>query len=42
MWSSTVLASQKIIGIIIYTGKETRAQMNSSTRRLKICVLDQE
>ena len=31
MWASTVLASLKIIGIIIYTGKETRVQMNSST-----------
>ena len=42
MWASTVLASQKIIGIIIYTGKETRAQMNSSTPKLKIGILDQE
>ena len=42
MWSSTVLASQKIIGIVIYTGLETRARMNSSTPRLKIGVLDEE
>ena len=42
MWASTVLASQKIIGIVIYTGKETRAQMNSSTPKLKIGILDQE
>ena len=42
MWASTVVASQKIIGIIIYTGKETRARMNSSTPKLKIGILDKE
>ena len=42
MWASTVLASQKIIGIVIYTGKESRARMNSSTPKLKIGVLDEE
>ena len=42
MWASTVVASQKIIGIVIYTGKETRAQMNSSTPKIKIGVLDDE
>ena len=42
MWASTVVASQKIIGIIIYTGKETRARMNSSTPKVKIGILDNE
>ena len=42
MWASTVLASQKIIGIVIYTGKESRARMNSSNPKLKIGVLDEE
>ena len=42
MWASTVLASKKIIGIVIYTGKETRAQMNSSSPKLKLGILDQE
>ena len=42
MWASTVLASQKIIGIVIYTGKETRAQMNSSSPKLKFGILDKE
>ena len=42
MWASTVVASQKIIGIVIYTGKETRAQMNSSTPKYKLGILDQE
>ena len=42
MWASTVVASQKIIGIVIYTGNETRARMNSSTPKIKIGILDQE
>ena len=42
MWASTVVASMKVIGIVIYTGKETRARMNSSTPKMKIGILDQE
>ena len=42
MWARTVVASQKIIWIIIYTGKETRERMNSSTPKLKIGILDKE
>ena len=42
MWASTVVASLKVIGIVIYTGKETRARMNSSTTKVKIGILDQE
>ena len=42
MWASTVVASQKIIGIVIYTGNETRARMNSSIPKIKIGILDQE
>ena len=42
MWASTVVASQKIIGIVIYTGNETRARMNSSTPKIKLGILDQE
>ena len=42
MWASTVVASKKIIGIVIYTGKETRAQMNSSTPKYKMGILDKE
>ena len=42
MWASTVVASMKIIGIVIYTGKETRARMNSSSPKMKIGILDQE
>ena len=42
MWATTVVASQKVIGIVIYTGKETRAQMNLSVPKLKIGVFDEE
>ena len=42
MWASTVVASQKVIGVVIYTGKETRAKMNLSTPKLKVGILDQE
>jgi phospholipid-translocating ATPase len=42
MWSNTVLASKKVIGCVIYTGKETRTQMNSSLPRSKIGLLDLE
>ena len=42
MWASTVVASKKVIGIVIYTGKETRAKMNSSSPKVKIGILDNE
>ena len=42
LWASTILASKKAIGIVIYTGKETRAQMNSSLPRGKVGMLDLE
>ena len=42
MWANTVVASQKIIGIVIYTGKETRARMNSSSPKIKMGILDHE
>ena len=42
MWASTVVASQKVIGVVIYTGKETRAKMNLSRPKLKLGILDQE
>jgi phospholipid-translocating ATPase len=42
MWANTVLASCMAIGVVIYTGKETRAQKNSSTPTSKIGALDLE
>lgn len=40
LWCNTVLASNKVLGMIIYVGKETRIQMNSSTSRCKFGKLD--
>lgn len=40
MWANCVLASAKIIGLVIYAGKETRFQMNSQIARTKIGKLD--
>ena len=42
MWESTILATQKVIGIVIYTGKETRARMNSSIPKIKLGIVDHE
>jgi phospholipid-translocating ATPase len=42
MWANTVLASCMAIGVVIYTGKETRAQKNSSQPTSKIGALDLE
>jgi phospholipid-translocating ATPase len=43
MWANTVLASQGfVLGLIVYTGEETRAQMNQKKIRSKMCLLDME
>jgi phospholipid-translocating ATPase len=42
IWANTILASDHFIGIVIYTGKETRAQMNTSKPRTKVSILDIE
>ena len=42
LWSSTVLASKKCFGIVIYTGNETRVRMNSSIPKVKFGILDME
>lgn len=43
LWANTVLASAgHILGMVLYTGKETRAQMNSKMPRSKIGLLDAE
>lgn len=43
LWSNTVLASSgHILGHVIYTGKETRAQMNSKNPNSKVGLLDLE
>ncbi len=43
LWANTVLASSGyIIGMIAYTGKETRAEMNNQLPRQKVGLLDNE
>ena len=42
MWANTVLASSMAIGVVIYTGNETRAQKNSSQPETKFGALDLE
>jgi len=43
MWANTVVASQGfVLGLILYTGKETRAQLNQKKARSKMCLLDME
>lgn len=42
LWANTVLASGKIAGMVIYTGRETRMAMNSRQPRTKFGRLDNE
>ena len=42
MWSTTVLASNKCIALVIYVGKETRARMNTGEAEPKVGILDHE
>uniref|UniRef100_A0A023FYN9 Putative P-type atpase n=1 Tax=Amblyomma parvum TaxID=251391 RepID=A0A023FYN9_AMBPA len=42
LWANTVVASGTAIGIVIYTGRETRSAMNNSEARSKVGLLDLE
>lgn len=42
LWANSVLASDYCIGLVIYTGKETRAEMNSSKPKAKFGIVDLE
>lgn len=42
VWMNTVLATQAILGAVIYTGKETRAMMNTAQPRNKFGKIDEE
>ena len=42
LWSSTVLTKGIAIGLVLYTGKETRSVMNSNAARQKFGVCDEE
>ena len=40
VWSGTVVASGRLVGLVVYTGVETRAVMNSASPRSKVGLLD--
>ncbi|XP_076041480.1 putative phospholipid-transporting ATPase IIA isoform X2 [Oratosquilla oratoria] len=42
VWAGTVVASGRLVGVVVYTGDETRAVMNNSTPRSKVGLLDME
>uniref|UniRef100_A0A3P9KZT9 Phospholipid-transporting ATPase n=1 Tax=Oryzias latipes TaxID=8090 RepID=A0A3P9KZT9_ORYLA len=42
LWASTVVASGTVIGVVIYTGKETRSVLNTSSAKNKVGLLDLE
>uniref|UniRef100_A0A1A7XFN7 Phospholipid-transporting ATPase n=1 Tax=Iconisemion striatum TaxID=60296 RepID=A0A1A7XFN7_9TELE len=42
LWASTVVASGTVIGVVIYTGKETRSVLNTSFAQNKVGLLDLE
>jgi phospholipid-translocating ATPase len=42
LWANTVLAAGSAVGIVVYTGKETRAAMNTSEPETKTGLLDLE
>ncbi|XP_043263652.1 probable phospholipid-transporting ATPase IIB isoform X1 [Colletes gigas] len=42
LWANTAVASGSALGIVVYTGQETRSLMNHSAPRSKVGLLDQE
>ncbi|XP_043462367.1 probable phospholipid-transporting ATPase IIA isoform X2 [Leptopilina heterotoma] len=42
LWANTAIASGSALGVVVYTGQETRSLMNHSAPRSKIGLLDQE
>ncbi|XP_043203202.1 probable phospholipid-transporting ATPase IIB isoform X3 [Amphibalanus amphitrite] len=42
LWANTVLASGTALGLVVYTGRETRSVMNNSAPRSKTGLLDLE
>ncbi|XP_054020139.1 probable phospholipid-transporting ATPase IIB isoform X2 [Dryobates pubescens] len=42
LWASTVVASGSVLGVVIYTGKETRSVLNTSHPKNKVGLLDLE
>ena len=39
-WSNTVVASGTAVGVVIYTGSETRSVMNTSKASMKVWLFD--
>ena len=42
LWQNTVITSGKVIGLVLYTGKDTRMEKNSKQPRSKFGIFDQE
>jgi phospholipid-translocating ATPase len=42
LWQNTVVASGTVVGVVVYTGRETRSRMNQSAPRTKTGVIDLE
>lgn len=42
MWGNTVIANGTALGIVIYTGRETRSVINNSQPRSKVGLFDLE
>ncbi|XP_064105934.1 probable phospholipid-transporting ATPase IIB [Macrobrachium nipponense] len=42
VWAGTVVASGRLLGLVVYTGAETRSVMNNAAPRSKIGLLDLE
>jgi phospholipid-translocating ATPase len=42
LWTNTVVASGTAVGFVVYTGRDTRAVMNTSFARTKVGMLDLE
>ena len=42
LWANTVLAAGRAVGVVVYTGRETRAVMNTSHAQTKVGLLDLE
>lgn len=42
LWANTVVASGTCLGLVVYTGSETRSVMNTSKPSVKIGLIDEE
>jgi len=42
LWANTVLASGTAIGLVVYTGRETRSVMNTTLPDSKVGLIDRE